>query len=112
LMNLDPARAKTIDRHNKRRLIRALEIIITTGKPVPPLGVIPSASEGSLNSDILSNVRDSSTRMHSLGMTHNNTLWLGLNPDQKTLYKKIDARLQERLKAGMVKEVSRLHSQG
>lgn len=35
LKKLDSARAKTIDKHNKRRLIRALEIIITTGKPVP-----------------------------------------------------------------------------
>ena len=36
LKKLDQARALTIDRHNKRRLIRALEIIAATGKPVPP----------------------------------------------------------------------------
>src|SRR3989338_8811247 len=35
LVRLDPARAKIIDRHNKRRLIRALEIVLATGKPVP-----------------------------------------------------------------------------
>ena len=122
IVHLDPARAKTIDRHNKHRLIRALEIILTTGKPVPPLRVIPSASdlsaealakeEGSLNTDELSNLRDSSTRMHSLGMAHWDVLWIGINPSQKTLYQKIDKRLKQRLKAGMVKEVSRLHKQG
>ena len=37
-------------------------------------------------------------------------LWLGLTPDQKTLYQKIDKRLLERIKAGTIKEVQRLHS--
>jgi tRNA dimethylallyltransferase len=32
LMKKDPRRAETIDRHNKVRLIRALEIIATLGK--------------------------------------------------------------------------------
>ncbi|MBL8031411.1 MAG: hypothetical protein JNK33_03755, partial [Candidatus Doudnabacteria bacterium] len=35
LQKKDPARAKTIDPYNPRRLIRALEIITATGKPVP-----------------------------------------------------------------------------
>jgi tRNA A37 N6-isopentenylltransferase MiaA len=37
LQKLDPVRANNIDRHNPRRLIRALEIINHTGKPVPLL---------------------------------------------------------------------------
>lgn len=37
LKKLDPQRAKTIDPHNKRRLIRALEIIIKTKKKIPLL---------------------------------------------------------------------------
>ncbi len=35
LKRLDPRRAATIEAKNKRRLIRALEIVHTTGKPVP-----------------------------------------------------------------------------
>jgi len=35
LKKLDPKRAKTIERKNQRRLIRALEIIIKTKRPVP-----------------------------------------------------------------------------
>jgi tRNA dimethylallyltransferase len=108
IVHLDPARAKTIDRHNKHRLIRALEIILTTGKPVPPLSVIPTAAEGSFNT----NLSDSSARMHSLGMTHYDVLWVGIKTDQKILYQKIDKRLKQRLKAGMVKEVSQLHAAG
>jgi tRNA dimethylallyltransferase len=35
LKKLDSRRAKTIDKNNRRRLIRALEIVIKTKKPVP-----------------------------------------------------------------------------
>ena len=41
LKKLDPKRAKTIDKNNKRRLIRALEIVIKTKKPVPSLNKKP-----------------------------------------------------------------------
>lgn len=37
LKKIDPRRAKTIDKQNPRRLIRALEIVLKTSKPVPPL---------------------------------------------------------------------------
>ncbi len=83
LQKLDPTRAKNIDRHNKRRLIRALEIILATGKPIPILKSF-----------------------------NGKALWLGINVDQKTLYKKIDVRLKQRLKAGMIKEVQKLHKVG
>lgn len=35
LKKLDPERAKTIEKENKRRLIRALEIVVKTKRPVP-----------------------------------------------------------------------------
>lgn len=95
ISRLDPQRAKTIDPHNKRRLIRALEIVLTTGKPVPPRSVILSESDGSEGEP-----KDPLYKV----------LWLGINPDQKTLYAKIEKRLQERLKAGMIEEVQNLHS--
>jgi len=37
LLSKDPARAENIDKQNPRRLIRALEIILKTKKPVPAL---------------------------------------------------------------------------
>ncbi|MCL5008720.1 MAG: tRNA (adenosine(37)-N6)-dimethylallyltransferase MiaA [Patescibacteria group bacterium] len=85
LQKLDPARAKNIDRFNKRRLIRALEIVMSTGQPVPALNSKPSPYE---------------------------CLWLGLLWPQEALYKRIDSRLTERLSQGMVKEISQLHKQG
>jgi len=40
LKKLDPRRATNIDKNNRRRLIRALEICISTGKPTPSLNDI------------------------------------------------------------------------
>lgn len=84
LKRLDPDRAAVIDAHNPRRLIRALEIVLTTGKPVPKLST-------QQNFDVL---------------------WIGLYPGQEQLYKKIDKRLKQRLDEGMVKEVQKLRKQG
>ncbi len=89
LSKLDPARAATIDRFNSRRLIRALEIVITTGKPVPVLST-----------------------HYSPPTTHYDALWLGINPPQDILYSKIEKRLKQRIKQGMVAEVKKLHKQG
>lgn len=100
LKKLDPARAKTIDPHNPRRLIRALEIVMTTNKPVLPL-TPPSQGGENTNYDVR---------------------WFGLIPllekeglgevkvDWPKLYKKIGKRLKQRLSMGMLKEVKLLHS--
>ncbi len=84
LKKLDPARAKTIDAKNPRRLIRALEIIMTTGQAVPKVTT----------------------------KSPYNPIWIGVNPGIKKLETNIQKRLQARLKQGMIKEVSNLHKQG
>jgi len=85
LKKLDPRRAETIEQQNPHRLIRAIEIVKATGEPVPLLSKKSSP--------------------YSL-------LILGLNPDTQKLFKLIDARIEKRLKAGMVSEVKRLLKQG
>ncbi|OGN22539.1 MAG: hypothetical protein A2918_02140 [Candidatus Yanofskybacteria bacterium RIFCSPLOWO2_01_FULL_42_49] len=82
LRKLDLQRAKTIGPKNKRRLIRALEIILITGRPIPK--------------PVLS--------------IKYKVLWLGLNP--KNLKERIKVRLDERLKQGMIEEVINLRKQG
>lgn len=84
LKRLDPKRAKTIDANNPRRLIRALEIVKTTGQPVPV-----------------------QTKQENF-----QTIWIGLKPDQQTLHKKINTRLRARIKQGLLKEVAKLRKQG
>ena len=82
---LDPARANTIEQKNKRRLVRALEIVMTTGKPIPPL------QKNAPSFDVL---------------------MLGIRRSPEELKKRIKKRLDKRLKQGMVHEVKRLHEQG
>ena len=84
LLKLDLKRAETIDRHNKPRLVRALEIIEALGK-------VPVVNIHDKKYDIL---------------------WLGINPGKERLAKNIKDRLDNRLKLGMVKEVEKLHKQG
>ena len=81
----DPERAKTIDKKNPLRLIRALEIIEVLGK-VPPANHVKIKNE--------------------------NYTILALNPDKKKLEIKIRHRLKERFKAGMVQEIERLQRNG
>jgi len=98
LRKLDPRRAKNIDRHNRRRLVRALEIVLKTGRPVPPI-VIPGLT------------RDPGLDSGSeAGMT--NILFLGLRFPQEKLKQRIETRLQKRLRQGMLAEVKKLLTQG
>ena len=84
LKKRDPERAKTIDPHNPRRLIRALEVTAT-------LGTVPKpAAYRSLY----------------------NALWIGLDVDLSKLEKKIASRLSTRLKRGMLAEARKLHKEG
>lgn len=90
LQKLDPRRAKNIDRRNKRRLIRAIEIAEVTGAPIPPL---IRANSG---------IRKSGYEI----------LKIGINPPSEKLKKKISTRLLKRLKRGMIAEVKKLHASG
>ncbi len=88
LKKLDPLRASSIDAKNPRRLIRALEIVITTGHPVPKL-------HDRLNS----------------GQGYFDILQIGIMKSKEELKKAIQKRLQKRLR-GMIGEVKRLNKNG
>lgn len=80
----DPARARTIDPHNARRLVRALEI-------ARELGTVPQMQ-----------VRDDAY----------DAFWIGLSVPREILNTKIRARLLARMRCGMVAEAKRLHAAG
>lgn len=81
LKEKDPRRARDIDKHNKRRLVRALEIIKKTGKPVPELKKEP------LNYPVL---------------------MLGVKRDGKSLKKRIDNRVEEMIDEGLKEEAEEI----
>ncbi len=84
LQSLDPKRATNIDPHNKRRLVRALEIVLKTGTPVPELK------------------KQSPYRI----------LKIGLRKSPNQLRQLIGSRLKKTLKKGLVKEVEKLNREG
>lgn len=83
LKKKDPKRAKTIQSDNKRRLIRALEI-------VDKLGSVPQ-QKSKANYEVL---------------------WIGIKPEREKLRERIHGRLITRLKQGMIAEAKRLHEKG
>jgi tRNA dimethylallyltransferase len=85
LQKLDPRRASNIDKNNPRRLIRALEIVLKSKRPVGPL---------------------------SAEKTGFKVLFLGVKKDKNELKKLIEKRLLKRLDEGMINEVKKLHRSG
>ena len=85
LEKLDARRATTIDAHNPRRLIRAIEIATVLGW-VPPYVNIP-------RKDL-------------------NPLFIGLTLPPEVLKKRIATRLLSRMKGGMLSEVKKLKKNG
>ena len=84
LKKLSPSRAETIDKHNKVRLIRAIEIATS-------LGNVPEIKEGPKKYDFV---------------------FIGLDFPDNELKKRIEKRLLDRIKLGMIAEIKKLHNQG
>ncbi len=86
LKKLDPIRAKLIDKHNSRRLIRAIEIVLKTDAPIPQLVRGPSSNQF----DILE---------------------IGITKTPEELKKSIHKRLVKRLeKNALINEVKKLRA--
>jgi len=86
LERLDPVCASTIDRQNPRRVIRALEVCLVTGRP-------------------FSEQRQMADPLYDC-------LQLAINWPRPELYARIDARVDERMQQGMIAEVRGLLAQG
>jgi tRNA dimethylallyltransferase len=86
LEELDPRSAATIDRNNPRRIQRALEVCLITGKPF--------SEQRSMNHPLY------------------NCLLLGIQWPRDVLYRRIDMRIEERMRQGLVQEVNTLLAGG
>ncbi len=83
LERLDPNRAENIDKQNRRRLVRAIEI-------ARAIGEVPQLIESSAY----------------------DTLYIGLQVHGPVLKERIHTRLLSRIDAGMIDEVQKLHEAG
>jgi len=86
LEELDPASSASTDRHNPRRVIRALEVCLVSGQP-------------------FSQQRGAREPLYR-------SLLLGISWPREVLYARIDARVDERIAQGMVQETRDLLAQG
>jgi tRNA dimethylallyltransferase len=86
LVGLDPVAAERIDARNPRRLIRALEVCLRSGRPI-------SEQQG--------------TRP-----THYQTLRLGLTMERTALYRRANERIDAMLQAGLIEETRELVKRG
>ncbi len=84
LTKIDKHRAKNIDKDNKVRIIRAIEIVTKTKKPVPK-------------------IKEKSPY---------NPLFLGIKVNQELLEQRIWQRIEKRLQEGMIEEVIDLFNSG
>ena len=81
---LDPAYFNEVDINNPQRVIRALEVCISTGQPF------------------------SSFRKSTLKHRNFNSIKIGLNIDREKLYKQINFRVDQMAEQGLVEEVRQL----
>jgi tRNA dimethylallyltransferase len=86
LATLDPEAASNIDYRNLRRTTRALEVILTTGRPF--------------------------STQRSRGSSLYQTLQIGLTRPRSELYARIDARIELMVELGLVEEVRTLLEKG
>jgi tRNA dimethylallyltransferase len=86
LMALDPDAAEFVDRHNPRRVIRALEVCVKSGRP-------------------FSELRRRVPPPYRI-------LQIGLTMEREALYARADARVDAMMQAGLLDEVRRLLAMG
>ena len=86
LEELDTQSAAVIDRNNRRRVIRALEVCLTSGKPF--------------------------SEQRRVAAPLYRSLLLGIQWPREELYRRIDRRVDERIQLGMVQEVRTLLDNG
>ena len=101
LQQLDPCSAASIDRHNPRRLIRALEVFYGTGQSIRKLQQVGQAAR-------LSHSEAGDGR----AACPTTTPIFGLQRDRPDLFARIEQRIDEQIAAGWVDEVRLLLAQG
>lgn len=83
LVELDPDAEWTVDKKNKRRVVRALEVCLKTGQPF--------------------------TQQKAKRSLKDNVLYLAVEKDRDKLYEDINRRVDEMIAQGFVEEVRRLY---
>ena len=89
LSRVDPVTAARVHPSDRKRIVRALEVHHTTGRPISELQV-ESRAEGGLY----------------------DATWVALIRDRAELYRRVDARVDAMIAAGLVEEVRAFRAEG
>ena len=119
LKELDPSLAKKIHPNNKKRIVRAIEIMLTLRENNLQL-VIPAKAgiqnNGSpikaFGDDISYQIATPAKKTGGLAMTEYNPILIGLERDRKELYKRIEKRVDQMFAVGWIDEVKHLKRSG
>lgn len=89
LKNLDPEAAENIHMNNQKRVIRALEVIETTGKSI---------------------TKQQTSSIIDLSSSPYDVLLIGLTTDRKLLYDRINTRVDSMMEVGLLEEANMVYS--
>jgi tRNA dimethylallyltransferase len=95
LVQLDPEAGRTIDTKNRRRLVRALEICLLTGKPVAEV-----LAAGGLSAAALAKADDPARPGSTIPATG-----VFVFRDREELYQRINQRVEAMFERGVIEEV-------
>src|SRR5438094_9066737 len=95
VVELDPGTAQKIDTKNRRRLVRALEICLLSGKPASEV-----VAEGGLSAEALARADDSGRPGSSVPATG-----VFVVRDREELYERVNQRVEIMFERGVIEEV-------
>jgi len=97
LAELDPETARKIDTKNRRRLVRALEIFLLTGKPTSAQRQQWSRDAGNLACDVFEGTQP--------GLSASPVTGVFVFRDREELYARINQRVEAMFESGVIEEV-------
>jgi tRNA dimethylallyltransferase len=109
LQRVDPGTASRIDRHNPRRLVRALEVFYTTGKPISELQKEWETDHRGKNA---APTESAESAPQTRGSDIPVATGFCLDRDRGDLHARIERRIDEQIAAGWVEEVRELLKRG
>ena len=102
IAKLDPEAAKRIDAKNRRRLVRALEICLLTGKPASAQREQSARNAGNLACVTTSGLV---ARSSQTGLSASPTRGVFVFRDRQELYERINQRVEMMFERGVIEEV-------
>lgn len=111
LKKMDPMAAENIHPNNTPRLIRAIEVCMTTGKKFSKLKQTGTATDSCTNTNASSANTHTSTS-NTPDTPAPDVIYIGLTRPREQLYQRINQRVETMINTGFIEEVQKLLASG